>query len=689
MSHAPTTLASVTIAVDHLVVAVRDLERTTREFRAAGITVVDSGGHEKSSTVRATIPCAAGTFVELRSYESSTLGSAVRLIAKAPVLGSLLGDRSTADRRVAHAAGLIGLTLRVTDLDAAITRLRTAGFWVPDAVEHSDGDARWRKAVPDDSTLPALVSDLADTAARIPDASDISIDRVTIVSDDVGRTAVGLTALLGEPACDTWQLEGTTVRLDAGELSDKLPALRARITAPGLPPTASTLGFTSPDADSGDAAADRLAQALRLETVSYEDASDIRDDQFVALGEFIESSYPRVHETLSCRKFGHSRLYTWQGRDADPAALFLAHMDVVPVDDPDGWTHPPFAGVVDDEFVWGRGAIDDKSRVFACLEAIEQALTDGVVPAGTLYFAFGHDEEIGGENGAARIAEHLLTNGIRPRLLLDEGGVVTRGVVDGIDRPVASIMLGEKGFATVRLATQALGGHSSMPPKQTAVGRIAAAVARLQDNPMPVRMTPVVLDMAKRLAPFMSEPRRSLLGSADRLSAVVARIFTMFPPTEALVRTTTAPTVIRGGVKANVLPQNAEALVNFRILPGESVADVLTHCRDVIADDEVRVELAPGMIAEPSPVADSADPGFELLARTVRELIPDVAVTTGLVPGATDARHYNDVARARFNFAPIVIGQSDLDTIHGTNERLSRENYARLIRFNRRLIDQL
>ncbi|MFE7801779.1 M20/M25/M40 family metallo-hydrolase [Nocardia sp. NPDC057440] len=431
--------------------------------------------------------------------------------------------------------------------------------------------------------------------------------------------------------------------------------------------------------------AERLAQALRCVTVSAEEpAAD--DQEFSRLGEHLERSFPLVHDELELERFGHSRLYRWAGTAPDTvAAILLAHQDVVPVDDPARWTHPPFAGVVDDEFIWGRGAIDDKSRLMAILEAVESALAAGVRPEHTVYLAFGHDEEVFGDQGAVRMAQRLRDAGVHADLLLDEGGVITDGVADGVDRPVASIMLGEKGYATIRLSVSEVGGHSSMPGRQTAVGRIARAVGRVQDHPMPLRLIPLVSDMLARLRHVMPDSRRRLLGLAGLATPLITRVMAATPQTEALVRTTTAPTVISGGVKANVLPQQAKALVNFRILPGDSVASVLEHCRKVVRDAGVRIDLV-GMTSEPTrPAAPGA--GFELIARLAEDVVPGIAVTTGIVPGATDARHYNDLATARCNFAPIVLTKADLATIHGTDERISLVNYARLIEFNRRLID--
>ncbi|WP_280511452.1 peptidase dimerization domain-containing protein, partial [Nocardia farcinica] len=267
------------------------------------------------------------------------------------------------------------------------------------------------------------------------------------------------------------------------------------------------------------------------------------------------------------------------------------------------------------------------------------------------------------------------------------GGFTRGGGALGVWSRVASILVGEKGYATVRLSVRETGGHSSMPGRQTAVGRIARAVARVQDRPLPLRLTPVIADMLARLRTVMPPARRMLLGAAGVAGPVITRVMAARPQTEALVRTTTAPTVIRGGVKANVLPQHAEALVNFRILPGDSVDGVLAHCRRVIRDRGVTVELV-GMASEPSRT-ERPGPAFDLVARLARQVVPGVAVTSGLVPGATDSRHYDGLAATRCNFAPIVLSEADLATIHGTDERISRVNYARLIEFNRRLIGEL
>lgn len=435
-------------------------------------------------------------------------------------------------------------------------------------------------------------------------------------------------------------------------------------------------------------AVQRLAAALRIPTISHTEPA--RNDPLLldALAAHLQASFPRVHERLAREAVGRSLLYTWAGRD--PAArplLLLAHLDVVPIEPgtEQKWTHPPFAGVVADGYVWGRGARDDKSSVLALLESAEWLLAQDFQPARTVYLAFGHDEEIGGQDGAKQVAALLKSRGVKADLL-DEGGAVYSGLVPGVKRDVAAILAAEKGYFTVRLTARAQGGHSSRPPPVTAVGRLARAVARVQQSPFPTRLERPVTDMFDRLAPEMAFGQRLVLANRWLFGPLIRKRLAADPTTNALVRTTTAPTVIHAGVKDNVLPSEAYALVNFRLLPGDTLQGVLAHLRQVIADDGIELREDGGFGNEasvPSPIGNSA---FALLERTAREIFPDAAVSTGLMTGASDARNYAGVYETRYNFNPSVLTPEDLPTIHGTDERIAVENYLRMIRFYVRLL---
>ena len=433
----------------------------------------------------------------------------------------------------------------------------------------------------------------------------------------------------------------------------------------------------------------RLAASLRLQTVSYEDRARIDPAAFDAFAAHLQASFPRAHRALKREAVGHSLLYTWSGRDpAGPPILLTAHMDVVPVEPgtEQGWTQPPFGGVVADGFVWGRGARDDKSSVLALMEAVEWLLAADYQPPRTVYLAFGHDEEIGGQQGARAIAALLKSRGVRAQFLLDEGSAVLEGLVPGVTRRVAAIMAAEKGYFTVRLSAREQGGHSSRPPPQTAIGRLARAVARVQDSPMPTRLERPVTDMLDRLAPEMAFGQRLVLANRWLFGPAIRARFAADPTTNALVRTTTAPTVFHAGIKDNVLPSEATALVNFRLLPGDRIEDVLAHVRAAI--DDPGVEVAPGsdFNSEASAPAPTSGPAWDLLARTTQEVFPDAVLSTGLVIGATDARNYEGVFESRYNFSPSVLTAADLPTVHGTNERIAVDNYLGMIRFYVRLL---
>jgi carboxypeptidase PM20D1 len=431
-------------------------------------------------------------------------------------------------------------------------------------------------------------------------------------------------------------------------------------------------------------AVQRFAGALRIPTISHGEPEKNDPAAFAAFARYLQAEFPRAHAALTREQVGQSLLYTWPGRDPQALPLLLlAHMDVVPIEPGTEaqWTHPPFAGVVADGQVWGRGARDDKASLLALMEMAEWLAAQDFRPARTVYLAFGHDEEIGGQDGAKKIAAVLKARGVRADLLDEGSAVLAGGIVPGVKRPVVSINAAEKGYYTVKLTTRAEGGHSSRPPPVTAISRLARAVARVQANPMPTRLVRPVTDMFDRLAPEMGFADRLVLGNRWLFGPIIRKRLAASQTSGMLVRTTTASTVFHAGVKDNVLPSEAYALVNFRLLPGDTIAGVLSHVRQVVADDGVELGEYGGFGTEASVPSPSDNSAFRLLERTAREIFPEAVVSTGLVTGATDARNYEGVYVTRYNFAPMVLVPADLPTIHGTNERIAVDNYLNMVRF--------
>ncbi len=446
------------------------------------------------------------------------------------------------------------------------------------------------------------------------------------------------------------------------------------------------------------AVAERLAQAVQLKTVSTQDDPQSNADQFQALHALLEKQFPRVHAQLKREVVnGLSLLYTWPGNDPNAKAILLmAHQDVVPIapGTEGDWQEPPFAGVVKDGFVWGRGSWDDKGNLLSQLEAVEMLLNNGWQPARTLYLAYGADEEVSGHRGAAQVARLLQSRGVQLDFVLDEGLLVLDGVMPGLRQPAALIGIAEKGYMSVQLTVSATPGHSSMPPPKgtSAIAMMAAALGNLENQQMPAAIRGVAGEMFDTLAPEMSGFGRVALSNLWLFGPLVQRQLEGAGSTNAMLRTTTALTIVNAGNKDNVLPGRANATINFRILPGDTMAGVTQHVQSVVGPavpgDHLKIETLPGA-KEASKVAPTASSQYRALNQTIREVFPDALVAPGLMVAATDSVHYEPISDHIFKFSPIRANSEDLKRFHGTNERLSVKNYADAIRFYHRLINQL
>jgi carboxypeptidase PM20D1 len=439
------------------------------------------------------------------------------------------------------------------------------------------------------------------------------------------------------------------------------------------------------------AAAQRLADAVKIRTITHDDQPDASAAEFLRLHAHLAQSFPRIHRTLTREVIGgYSLLYTWQGSDPNAKPIMLmAHQDVVPIAQgtEKDWLVDPFAGTIKDGFVWGRGSWDDKGNLLAILEAVEQLLAQGFQPRQTVYIVAGHDEESGGQRGARQIAQLLASRSVRLDFVMDEGTLITDGIMKGLDQPVALIGVAEKGMMTLSLATHDEPGHASMPPRETAIGMLSDALARLERQQMPAAIDGVAAEMFDALAPEMHGASRVMLSNLWLFGPLVKRELEKSKGSNAFTRTTTALTVVRSGNKVNVVPAHAEAFVNFRLLPGDTQADVIAHTHQVIANPAVKVAPT-GAASEASPVASTASASFRLMNKTIREVFPGTVVAPGLMVAATDSRHMLPIADHVYRFSPVRVTDSDLSRFHGTNERLSIANYAEMIAFYHRLISE-
>lgn len=429
-------------------------------------------------------------------------------------------------------------------------------------------------------------------------------------------------------------------------------------------------------------AADTLAGAIRFRTVSNQDPAQVDASQFSGLLQLIAERFPLVHRELTREQVNdYSMLYTWKGHGSDKPIVLLAHIDVVPVEagTEKTWLQPPFSGARADGYIWGRGALDDKGSALAILEAVEYLLGAGFRPQRTVYLAFGHDEEVSGRRGAAVMAKLLHERGVEAELVMDEGAIID-GMVPGISGPVASLSVGEKGYVSIELTANGAGGHSSVPPPHTPIGALSAAIDKLERNQMPANLGASIGRSLEFLGPEMPFGQRVVFANLWLFKPVVERVMAKIPQTNAGIRTTTAPTIFAAGVKDNVLPASARAVVNFRILPGDTVDTVVEHVRATIDDPSIALRVLDEH-TNPSPMSDPDAPAFARISRAIRATFPGTVVSPFLSLGATDARWYAAISPNVYRFAPYRLRAEDVARIHGTNERIGVEDYVGMIRF--------
>ncbi len=437
-----------------------------------------------------------------------------------------------------------------------------------------------------------------------------------------------------------------------------------------------------------DAVARHMSEAIRFETISNQPPTPIEPAPFDGFIDWLEQAYPQVHRSLLGERIAeYTLLFTWAGSDPSLRPVLLTgHYDVVPVipGTEDQWEHPPFAGDVAGGYVWGRGALDDKSAVVTILEAATLLLEQGFQPRRTVFLSFGHDEEIGGLAGAAGVAAHLKARGVQLAWSLDEGSFLMDGTVPGLGLPVAMINVAEKGYVTLDLAAKGEGGHSSAPSRQTAVGVLAEGLVALQSAPIPGGLDGLTAEMFDTLARHMSFQERILFANRWLFGPLLEYFLSSYPGTDAMLRTTTAPTMLSASVKENVLPIEAVATVNFRLHPRDTVEGVVDHVTAALDDDRIEVRLRRGDAA--SPVSRTDSEGWASIVRAVRETYGDVIVAPGLTIAGTDTKHYGTVADDSYRFKPMIVTSDDMSGFHGTNERISVENLVRATVFYAQLI---
>ncbi|HHL43845.1 MAG TPA: M20/M25/M40 family metallo-hydrolase [Hellea balneolensis] len=426
--------------------------------------------------------------------------------------------------------------------------------------------------------------------------------------------------------------------------------------------------------------ASHLAQAVRFKTVTQQNRADTDWEVFLQFQDWLKQTYPAFYNTVNSEQIdSYAQLNIWTGSDLslDPI-VFLAHQDVVPASETDeGWDYPPFSGEIADGFVYGRGSIDDKGSLIALLEAADRLANSGFKPKRTLIFAFGHDEEVAG-SGANAIAHILKDRNIKPYAVIDEGGAITTGMSD-VKGPVARIGVAEKGYLTLVLTAKAEGGHSSTPPDYTAIGALAKAIAAVEAHPFKSGMDDVTIGMLKATASEQNFMGRMAIANLWLFKGQVEKTMRKSAVGSAMLGTTIAPTIIEGGFKENALPREAKAYINFRLHSRDSIESVVEHVKSAINDERIDISYSKNISAEPSPVSQIGTGPWLWIEKAINRGFPGTLIAPNTVLGGTDSRFFALVTDEIYRFAPYVFDATDIRRIHGLNERMNIEAFAKAV----------
>ncbi|WP_456272938.1 M20 family peptidase [Bacillus sp. AK031] len=425
-----------------------------------------------------------------------------------------------------------------------------------------------------------------------------------------------------------------------------------------------------------------LSEAITYKTISYQDRSKFDFNEFDQFIEFLKRSYPSVHSQLSLEKVNdYSLVYRWTGTDPSKNPIGLtSHYDVVPVlaGTEQNWEQDPFSGAVVDEKIWGRGTLDDKIGVIGILEAIEYLISEDFQPGRDMYFMFGFDEEIGGDEGASAIASTLKERGVHFDFVLDEGGAIVENMVPGVESPVGVVGISEKGSAIAELTIEGSGGHSSQPKEQTNIGRIASAISKLEDTQFPEDLKGPGEDLFEYVAPEMNLGMKYIFSNKFIFEPIIEEVLLGQPASAALIRTTIAPTIFQAGEQYNALPEKASAIINLRLMPGDSLEDVKAFIEETIDDEGIAVDVSGSEATKVSAVEGSP---FETVQQAARNVYEEAVIAPYLMFAGSDAKHYDSVSENTYRFLPVQITSEDLNRMHGTNEHVSIENYINAIKF--------
>ncbi len=430
-----------------------------------------------------------------------------------------------------------------------------------------------------------------------------------------------------------------------------------------------------------------MVEMIRCKTVSN------RDDALMDFGEFekyhqvLRGCFPLIHQKCKLEKIGKTGLlYFLEGKSHEKPMVCMAHYDVVPVEE-SGWEKPAFEGIVEDNVIWGRGTLDTKGTMCGIMEALEHLLQTDFVPSRDLYLSFSGDEEISGESCPA-IVSYFEENGIKPGMVLDEGGAVVENVFPGVKGECAMIGICEKGYMDVELIMDSNGGHASTPPVHTIVGELSKAVVAIEKHPFKGRRAKAVDEMFDELGRHASFGMRILFANMWLFRPILSMVATKLGgEINALMRTTCAVTCMEGSKAYNVLPPKATVGMNLRLMQGDTVESVVAYLKKVINNDKISVETVQGH--NPSPTSDTTCREWTYLKQVVHATWPEAIVSPYIMLACSDSRHYNRISDHVYRFSAMKLSKEERAMIHANNERIPVDTLVQTVEFYVRLLKEM
>jgi len=433
--------------------------------------------------------------------------------------------------------------------------------------------------------------------------------------------------------------------------------------------------------------AEQFARMLQVPTVT-----DVGDEQFAELHKIMQDIAPTFFEKLTLIKPRKNALiFKWEGKKHDRPLVLMGHQDVVPEGDVDKWKYPPYAGTIAEDRIWGRGALDCKSTVFASMVAANELLNEGFTPEQDIYFCYGDDEENHG-GGAAAEADWFLAQGIKPVLVFDEGGgMMAKDTFDPmmakfLTKSIGVIGVCEKGFADYKFYARCKGGHSSTPGKNTPFVRLAKFILYCEKHQIFDRkVLPLVKEMLDEFSKAAKPILRPIIKHAYLFAPVAAKFVpALAPQLNAFLQTTMVFTMSEGAKASNNIPDAAYVLANLRYSPVEGKDKCLPKLEKVAKKWDIDIVI--DNTRDASPIADTKSAEYKYACSAITKTYGEAALAPYLICGGTDCREMQRVCPTALRFTPFLVSLEEMGRCHGYDECLKVDSLAKGVIFFRNMI---